>query len=401
MTFDDFDLDPRCAKALRSMGIHTPTPIQEQAIPVALKGGDVVGVAQTGTGKTLGFVLPSLTRLAKRDSRRNRMLVLVPTRELCLQVHDVVKEVGSRMDVSSTTIYGGVSIARQAEALKKGKDVIVATPGRLLDHMGRGNLRFDDLEILVLDEADRMLDMGFLPDIMRILERLPDDRQTMMFSATFPDQIARLADRMMHEPERVEVGRVAKPVEKVRQVLYPVRQPDKTRLLLYILDEEKPDSALIFLRTKAGTEGLANVLKKKGYKIAQLHGDRSQGQRQHALEGFRKGKYDLLVATDVAARGLDIEDVTHVINYDIPLNPDDYIHRIGRTARAEKEGDAITFVTPGEWQPLGAIEKTLGANIPREEWEDAPRVISTFKPGESRTRRRGTTRRVVKRRSVR
>ena len=401
MSFDDFDLDSRCLDLLDDRGIVTPTPVQEEAIPLVLDGRDVVGIAQTGTGKTLAFVLPALTLLAQGKPKRNSMLVLVPTRELCVQVHEVFEYVGAALGVTSTTIYGGVSLERQASDLHKGRHVIVATPGRLLDHMGRRNIRFGDLCILVLDEADRMLDMGFLPDILRILEKLPVDRQTLMFSATFPDSIARLANRMLRDPERVSVGAIEKPVDSVRQTLYPVRQEHKTRLLLRLLEEEEPGSTLIFFRTKIRTETLAHVLKKKGFNVAQLHGDRSQSQRQQALDGFRKGKYDVLAATDVAARGLDIEGVTHVFNYDIPLNPEDYIHRIGRTARAKAEGDAITFVTPAEFQALGGIEKALGHHIPRGKSDDAPRVLSVFQPQKSRrgtSRRRKTSRRLLRRR---
>ena len=397
MKFEKFGLDPRCLDALRRMGIVSPTPVQAQAIPIALERKDLVAVAQTGTGKTLGFVLPGLTYLSNHGPHENQMLVLVPTRELCLQVHGVVSDIGPALGISSTTIYGGVSLEKQHDALRKGRHVIVATPGRLLDHMGRRNVRFDNLDILVLDEADRMLDMGFLPDIVRIIEQLPEDRQTLMFSATFPDPIARLAQRMMYEPERISIGAIAKPVDTVRQLLYTVEPSNKTKLLLKLIEEEEPGPTLIFLRTKAATERLGRALHNAGYKSAELHGDRSQQQRQHALKGFREGKYEILVATDVAARGLDIEDVTHVFNYDIPLTADDYIHRIGRTARAQKEGDAITFVTPGEWQALGAIEKTLGKHIPRAEYEGAPRVISTFKGGGAEKKKRAGTQRVVKR----
>ncbi len=401
MSFDQFDLDPRCLDVLEKQDIVTPTPVQEQAIPLVMEGRDVVAIAQTGTGKTLAFVMPGLTLLAQGKLRNNSMLVLVPTRELCVQVHEVVREVGSALGIRSTSIYGGVSLERQAHDLRKGCQVLVATPGRLLDHMSRRNVRFDHLQILVMDEADRMLDMGFLPDILRILQKLPEDRQTLMFSATFPDSISRLSARMLRDPERVSAGAIEKPVETVRLALYPVRQEHKARLLLELLEKEAPGPTLIFLRTKVRTETLAHVLKKKGFNIAQLHGDRSQSQRQQALDGFRKGKYDILVATDVAARGLDIEGITHVFNYDIPLNPDDYIHRIGRTARAEAEGDAITFVTPAEFQALGAIEKALGHNIPREEWDHAPRVLSIYRPIKAKrgtSRRRATSRRLLRRR---
>ncbi len=399
MTFDEFEIDPRCLHVLNQQNITEPTPVQEQAIPLALTGKDLVAVAQTGTGKTLAFALPSLTRLAQGKIKRNLMLVLLPTRELCTQVHEVINTLGKAMHIKAVPIYGGVSIDKQAKQLQEGMTVIVATPGRLIDQMGRRNVKFDELEILVLDEADRMLDMGFLPDIQRILRKLPSSRQTLMFSATFPNEISRMAERMMHEPERVSVGAIAKPVDTVRQLLYPVRAEDKTALLTKIMDEEDISSALIFLRTKSRTERLANTLRKKKYNIAQIHGDRSQGQRQQALDGFKNGKYNVLVATDVASRGLDIDGVSHVFNYDIPPNPDDYIHRIGRTARAKAEGDAITFVSPTEYKELESIERALAHNIPREEWEKAPRVLSLYHPpgkkkaGERQRRQRPSPRR--------
>jgi len=273
-----------------------------------------------------------------------------------------------------------VNLEKQAQNLKRGVEVIVATPGRLIDHVHRRNLSLRDIKILVLDEADRMLDMGFLPDIQYIVGKLPKDRQTMMFSATFPDDIARFAERMMRDPERITVGTIAKPVDNVRQILYPVAPEKKSQLLLSLIEKEDPHSVLIFLRTKDRTELVSQTLENRGYKVATIHGDRSQGQRQQALEGFRKGRYAIMVATDVAARGLDIDGVSHVINYDIPLSPDDYIHRIGRTARAEAEGDAITFVSPTEFQALGAIERTLGYNLERQEWGDAPRILTLFHP---------------------
>ncbi len=380
MSFEEFDLDPRCLHVLNQQSITEPTPVQDQAIPIALEGKDLVAVAQTGTGKTLAFALPSLTRLAQGKIKRNLMLVLLPTRELCTQVHEVIDTLGKAMHINAVPIYGGVSIDKQANQLRKGMTVIVATPGRLLDQMGRKNVRFDNLEILVLDEADRMLDMGFLPDIQRILRKLPPDRQTLMFSATFPNEISRMAEKMMREPERVSVGAIAKPVDTVRQTLYSVRAEDKTALLTKIMDEEDITSALIFLRTKSRTERLASTLRKKKYNIAQIHGDRSQGQRQQALDGFKNGKYNVLVATDVASRGLDIDCVSHAFNYDIPPNSDDYIHRIGRTARAQADGDAITFVSPTEYKELESIERALAHNIPRAEWEKAPRVLSLYHP---------------------
>ncbi|GMV92257.1 MAG: DEAD/DEAH box helicase [Candidatus Hydrogenedentota bacterium] len=402
MPFDAFDLDPRCLRVLHEADIQTPTPIQAQAIPVALTGRDVIGVAQTGTGKTLAFTLPSLTRLAQEKLRRNMMLVLVPTRELAVQVEKVVEEIGKPLQIRSVAVYGGVSLERQAGELKRGRAVVVATPGRLLDHMGRGNLSFEELSILVLDEADRMLDMGFLPDIRKILRKLPRERQTLMFSATFPDEINRLTGEMMHNPERVSVGAISRPVDAVRQLLYTVMPEHKSELLLDILRSKDIKSAVVFLRTKQRTERVAQTLRKQGFKAAAIHGDRSQKQREQALDGFRKGKYRVLVATDVAARGLDVEGISHVINFDIPPTADDYIHRIGRTARAEAEGDAITFVSPSEHLPLEAIERALARRLPRAEWEKAVPVLSLYSPpGESKktsSSRRRTGGRLLRRR---
>ena len=395
MTFDEFELDPRCLSVLRAKSISTPTPVQEQAIPIALSGRDLVASAQTGTGKTLGFALPALTRLAQNKPRHNRMLVLVPTRELCIQVESVIAELARALGMRSTLLYGGVGMQPQFTRLKRGCDIIVATPGRLLDHMGRGSVRFPDLEILVLDEADRMLDMGFLPDVRRILAKLPKNRQTMMFSATFAGELQQLTAEMLRDPERIAVGLVAKPVDAVRQLLYPVRQEDKSRVLVEMLREEGIDSGLIFLRTKSRTDRLGRLLHRAGFQVAVIHGDLSQKHRQRAMEEFRSGKKALLVATDVAARGLDIEGISHVINYDIPLNPDDYIHRIGRTARAQREGDAITFVCPTEHAALAAIEKALGRNLPRRELPGAPPVLSTWRPAGERRR---SVRRLFRRR---
>ena len=383
MSFEELCMDPRCLRILKAQRITEPTPVQVQMIPIVLEGRDVVGVAQTGTGKTLAFGLPALTRLAKgpSGSGKNRMLVLAPTRELAQQVHSVLESFGKALGLRTTCIYGGVSLEAQTKALRRGVDIIVATPGRLLDHMGRGNLRFSDLSILVLDEADRMLDMGFLPDIRRILRQLPTKRQTMMFSATFPREIARLAADMQRDPVRIEVGAIAKPVDTVRQGVYTVAQPGKLGLLSKVLRKEDVQSALVFVRTKHRTDRIARALLKAGFKVQAIHGGRTQGQRQKAIDGFRQGRYAVLVATDIAARGLDIEGITHVINYDIPPTSDDYIHRIGRTARANAIGDAITFVCPDEFIALGAIEKALGKNLPQEEWEGARSVLSVFQPG--------------------
>lgn len=383
MSFQNYAIDPRCLRVLQGQRINEPTPVQAKAIPPALEGRDVVAVAQTGTGKTLAFGLPALTQLANTGKGRNRMLVLTPTRELAIQVHSVLQILGKQMNLSSVAVYGGVGIQPQAQALRKGVDIVVACPGRLLDHINRGNANFNDLSMLVLDEADRMLDMGFLPDIKRILNVLPQKRQTMMFSATFPKEIAKLAQEFQHDPVRIEVTRSATPADAVRQNVYTVAQNDKMNLLTKLLKEGRVDSALVFLRTKYRTERIAKQLHQTGFKAQAIHGGRTQGQRQRALDGFRKGRYSILVATDVAARGLDISGITHVFNFDIPNSSDDYIHRIGRTARANADGDAITFVTPEDHEALGVIERTLGRNLRREDWDGAVSVRSTFQPGQT------------------
>jgi ATP-dependent RNA helicase RhlE len=380
LLFEDFSIDPRCLRVLKGQRITEPTPVQAQAIPAALEGNDVIAVAQTGTGKTLAFGLPALTQLAEGKRGRTRMLVLTPTRELAVQVHSVLETMGRPLGLRAAAVYGGVGMEPQTRALRKGVDIVVACPGRLLDHMNRRNARLDGLQMLVLDEADHMLDMGFLPDIKRILSALPKERQTMMFSATFPKEIEHLAKDFQRDPVRVKIGRTASPVEAVRQGVYTVEQRGKQDLLTMLLKEQNVESALIFLRTKYRTDRLAKALDKAGLKAQAIHGGRTQGQRQRTLDGFRKGRFRILVATDVAARGLDIHGITHVINYDIPMSPDDYIHRIGRTARASAEGDAITFVCPEEGQALGAIERALGKDIPREEWSGSVPVRTGGRP---------------------
>jgi ATP-dependent RNA helicase RhlE len=402
MSFSDYELDPRLLRNLEKQEITDPTPVQDQTLPVALTGRDLVAIAQTGTGKTLAFALPSLTRLAQGPMGRNKMLILVPTRELAVQVNGVIEHLGRSLGIRSTAIYGGVSLERQADQLRRGSAVLVATPGRLLDHMGRGTVKFGDLSILVLDEADRMLDMGFMPDLKRILAKLPKERQTLMTSATFPDEIEYLSREMLNNPERITVGAIAKPVDKVRQLLYPVHHGEKLSLLMEILQEKDSEisSALVFLRTKHRTDRLAHTLKKAGFPAATIHGDCSQRQRELALKGFRSGKYKILVATDVAARGIDVDGISHVFNYDIPVNADDYVHRIGRTARAQAEGDAITFVSPDEHMALYGIEKSLGRNLPRADRAGAPPVLSLFheRSANKPAPRRGTHRRAFARR---
>jgi len=379
MSFREFSIDPRCLKILDKQKITDPMPVQEKAIPVAIEGHDLIAIAQTGTGKTLAFSLPALTDLAKYKPERNSMLVITPTRELAIQVNEVIEQYAKALKLRSICLYGGVGIEPQARALRQGREIIVATPGRLLDHVSRKNIDFSELAILVLDEADRMLDMGFLPDIRKIIKLLPTDRQTMMFSATFPPNIRKLAEDMLHEPEYVEIVSTAKPVETVRQVVYTVVQTGKQELLARILREEEAGPTLVFVRTKRRADRVSKMIRGKGFKAQAIHGDRTQRQRQQALDGFKQGRYKVLVATDVAARGIDVQGITHVINYDIPGASDDYIHRIGRTARANAEGDAITFVCPEDHLALNAIERTLGKNIPREEWEGSVAVLSLFR----------------------
>lgn len=389
MSFEELCIDPRCLRALIAQRITEPTPVQAQAIPVAMKGRDLVAIAQTGTGKTLAFGLPALTRLAAHKGGRNRMLVLTPTRELAQQVRGVLASLGKPMGLNTVCLYGGVGIESQTQALRRGCAIVVATPGRLLDHLQRGHVRFEDLSILVLDEADRMLDMGFLPDLKRIVGRLPQEHQTLMFSATFPREIERLAAEMQRDPLRIEVGAVAMPIAAVRQGVYTVTSDAKLDLLSKILDKPDVHSALVFLRTKHRTDRVAKALHKAGFKAQAIHGGRTQRQRQQAIDGFRQGRYTVLVATDVAARGLDVQGITHVVNFDIPNCSDDYIHRIGRTARANASGDAITFVSPEDHAALGDIERALGKNLPRENWDGAVYVLSCFKPAAERGSAKG------------
>ena len=380
MSFKQFTIHPKCLRALEAQGITEPTPIQRESIPVALEGKDVIAVAQTGTGKTLAFSLPSLTRLAEGKRGRTRMLVLTPTRELAQQVEKVVAPIARSMGLRSVCVFGGVGMFPQTKALRSGAEIVIATPGRLLDHIERGNARFDGLSILVLDEADRMLDMGFLPDIRRILGELPEKRQTLLFSATFAKEIQRLAASFQHNPERIEVGPVSKPVETVRQGLYAVDTSDKAKLLSKVLKDPEVQSAIVFVRTKHRTDRVARILSKKGFNAEAIHGGRTQSQRDKALDKFRRGKSNVLVATDVASRGIDIQGVTHVINYDIPGSFDDYVHRIGRTGRASEVGDAVTFVSPQEHKDLGEIERGLGLNLPRTEWEGEVPLLSLYRP---------------------
>jgi len=366
LNFEQFCFTAPINAAIKAAGYCVPTPIQKQAIPMVLQGRDVLGLAQTGTGKTAAFLLPILQRLAKGSSRKPRVLIVEPTRELAEQIHQTVGSLGSSNGIRSATIYGGVSIHSQVAALRRGVEIISACPGRLLDHMERGSIDISSVEIFVLDEADRMCDMGFLPDIRRILEYLPAQRQTLLFSATMPRDIRALAGKMLNNPVHVQIGDMV-PVETVSHTLYPISEGLKIKLLLTVLDQTASGRVLIFTRTKRRACRLATSLKSGGYRVSSLQGDMAQNRRQAAIDGFRSGKYDILVATDIAARGIDVLDISHVINYDMPDTADAYTHRIGRTGRANRTGEALTFVVQTDETIVFQIEKALGKRIERRQ----------------------------------
>jgi len=365
MPFKSLGLSEPILRGVAAMGYTDPTPIQLRAIPLILQGRDVIGSAQTGTGKTAAFALPILTQLGTHQPKP-RVLILEPTRELAAQVETAVRDFARFTDLTVAVLYGGVGYGAQTDALKTGVDILVATPGRLLDHMGRGLARLDAVQFLVLDEADRMLDMGFLPDVRRIIDRCPKQRQTSLFSATIPPQIDSLIKWTMTNPELIEIGARRSPAETVKHVIYPVAEAQKTDLLLALLDRVNYDSVIVFCRTKHGADRVAALLKRNQHAVAVLHSNRTQKEREHALEGFRNGRYEVLVATDIAARGLDITNVSHVINYDVPQHPEDYIHRIGRTGRAENTGDAFTLMVAEDATHVFDIERFIGQKIPRE-----------------------------------
>ncbi|MFN2187957.1 MAG: DEAD/DEAH box helicase [Candidatus Promineifilaceae bacterium] len=364
MNFEQFSLDGRLNAAIKDVGYVTPTPIQQEAIPSVLEGRDVLGLAQTGTGKTAAFALPILQRLANGPLRQTRALVIAPTRELAEQIHQNFKDLGRRTKVRSVAIYGGVGKGPQIQALRRGTEVVVACPGRLLDLAGDGHVDLSKVEVLVLDEADRMCDMGFLPDIRRILKLLPVDRQTLFFSATMPHDARQLAGTILNNPVTVQIGMIA-PAETVSHALYPVTDKLRKGLLLAMLDQTATGRVLVFTRTKRRARFLARDLEKKGYNAAALQGNMSQNKRQKAITGFRNGKYDILVATDVASRGIDVADISHVINFDMPDTVDAYTHRIGRTGRTEKSGEAFTLAVPSDASQVVAIEKLIGEPIER------------------------------------
>ena len=390
MPFSKLGLSKPVLKGIRAMGYTEPTPIQARGIPVMMEGRDLIGSAQTGTGKTAAFALPILTKLGK-PAPGPRALVLEPTRELAAQVETAFRDMArfTRLDVG--VVYGGVGYGRQIAALEHGLDILVATPGRLLDHLERRNCRLDRVEYLVLDEADRMLDMGFLPDVRRIIRKCPSDRQTALFSATIPYQIDNLIKWAMRDPEVIEIGARRSPAETIQHALYPVATAQKNDLLLALLEKIEYESAIIFCRTKHGADRLAHLLKRHNHSVALLHSNRTQSERERALEGFRKGRYEVLVATDIASRGLDILDVSHVINYDVPQHAEDYVHRIGRTGRASAEGDALTLMTVEDVKYVNAIETFIGQKIERRKLPDFDYLYTTLleKPaaGQRRSRR--------------
>ncbi len=360
VSFHDLGLDPMLLKAVQRLGYVSPTDVQAETIPAVLAGRDVIGSARTGSGKTAAFLLPIIQRLTKHPARRTRVLVLSPTRELAVQTETMLKDLAGTTGIKGKAVYGGVGMQLQERALRTGIDMITATPGRLLDHLRRGYVDFRDLQVLVLDEADRMLDMGFLPDVRQIINTLPKKRQTLLFSATIPREVEHLAREIMHDPLRVTVGRQDQPPDSIRHTVYPVKDYLKTRLLVELLRRERMKSALVFTRTKWRADRLARELFEAGFHAGLIHGGRTQSQREAALAGFRAGREFILVATDVAARGLDIYGITHVVNYDVPPTARDYIHRVGRTARVEAAGDAVTLVAPYEENDLTGIGRDLG-----------------------------------------
>jgi ATP-dependent RNA helicase RhlE len=365
LNFEQFNLDSRLMQGITVAGYETATPIQEAAIPAALRGRDIIGTAQTGTGKTAAFVLPILNKLIDGPRSMPRALIVTPTRELAEQIYQVVRALSVGTKLRSATVYGGVTASRQIKALKEGVDILVATPGRLLDLVQQRHARLERIEILVIDEADRMFDMGFLPDLRRIIKAVPTQRQTMLFSATFPPEVELLAKQSLIDPQKIAMG-ISRPAHTVTHALYPVPAHLKSGLLLKLLKQIDSDSVLIFTRTKHRADKLARQIAHAGFRVTSLHSNRTQGQREQALSGFKSGHFPIMVATDIAARGLDIESISHVINFDMPDTADAYIHRIGRTGRAQRTGDAFTLVSPEDSDMIRALERIMGGPIKRE-----------------------------------
>jgi len=362
-------------QAINALGFTNPTPVQQSAIPIAIQGKDIRACAQTGSGKTLAFVAPILTRLLNNPPvGRPAVLIVVPTRELATQVDNVVRDLGKFTDIRNVSILGGANFLRQVTLIKSGAQIVCATPGRLLDHLERRTFNLKNIQALVLDEADRMLDMGFLPDITRIMQQCPPKKQTMLFSATFPPEIQSLVAKLLHDPHSIDISSSV-PASNVAQIIYPISRSQKESLLQMILANGSIASALIFCRTKHGADHLVNALRRWGKSVAVIHSDRTQSARYAALEGFRERKVQILVATDIASRGIDIKDISHVINFDVPHHPEDYVHRIGRTGRAEASGDAFTLVAPDEEPYLKRIEKFINKTIPRGIIPDFPYLV--------------------------
>ena len=382
MPFSKLDLAAKVLEGVRAAGYTDPTPIQLRAIPIVMSGRDLIGCAQTGTGKTAAFALPILSRLAQHGALR--ALVLEPTRELAAQVETAIHDYGRFTNLRTAVVYGGTGYGRQDQALRQGVDILVATPGRLLDQMQRGMVRLNRIEILVLDEADRMLDMGFLPDVRRIVERCPRARQTMLFSATIPPEIEQLCEWALRNAETVEIGQRRAPAETVTHALYPVASDQKQELLEELLRRTDYDQVLIFCRTKHGADRVARNLHHQGHAVAVLHSNRTQREREQALAGFRNGRYEVMVATDIAARGIDVEQISHVINFDVPHHPEDYVHRIGRTGRAQSVGDAFTIMIAQDLPEVAAIERFIAQKIPRVKLDGFPykytRVLEASPP---------------------
>lgn len=385
MRFDDLKLMPLLLQNVQAAGYETPTPIQQATIPLVLAGKDVLGCAQTGTGKTAAFALPIIQQLAKKptrfgQSRAIRALILTPTRELAQQIYDNFVLYGKKLPVYPTVIFGGVNQQGQVNALRRGADVVIACPGRLWDLMNQGFVHLDKVETFVLDEADRMLDMGFIHDVRRIAEKLPEKRQTLMFSATMPPEVEKLAMDLLHEPESVKVDPVSSTVKKIDQCLYYVDKANKKHLLAKILRDPDVENALVFSRTKHGADRIVRDLKREGIDAVAIHGDKSQNARQAALTAFKTGECKVLVATDIAARGIDIAGLSHVINYDMPMEPEAYVHRIGRTGRAGRDGTAISFCCIDEVKQLGQVEKLIGKRLPLKESEWPMEITTPSEP---------------------
>jgi ATP-dependent RNA helicase RhlE len=365
MPFSNLGLHPALVRATAELGYQRPTPIQNDAIPPAVEGRDLLACAATGSGKTAAFLLPILHRLNGRERGATRALILAPTRELAAQIHENLEALAKHTRITSAVIFGGVGMRPQEEAFRRRVDVLVATPGRLLDHLQHPYATLADVEILVLDEADRMLDMGFLPDIRRVLRHVPERRQTLLLSATMPAPILELARDLLDDPVTINLEPRATPASGIRQAVYPVPGELKPHLLLELLRRGEVGSAIVFTRTKHRANRLAELLDREGISAARIHGNRSQAQRTEALAGFKKGRYRILVATDIAQRGIDVEALEHVVNFDVPAVPEDYVHRVGRTGRAEATGEALTFVSPEEEGDLRAIERAIGRRLPR------------------------------------